>query len=201
MANESIHAIVYPNEEILQSAEEIMFSCDDPIWVLIPTQTCLQELKNLILMNFGDLGRKEITRLLYRMLVVVANSFVYQKMQIKTDTNVSMMFSYHRGIASVFAIELCVQASSPNPSFSLYVNWPVHPPPPEVPHFEDHVEAFTMHLPEMDDPQTGGVNSESGDDEEFIPETQPPIVEPDLGVAHTAAPLRRVSKKQPTISQ
>ncbi|MED6147305.1 hypothetical protein PIB30_042993 [Stylosanthes scabra] len=43
------------------------------------------------------------------MPVAVANVFVYQKMQIKTKANVSMMFSYHRGIASVFAIELCVQ--------------------------------------------------------------------------------------------
>ncbi|MED6177827.1 hypothetical protein PIB30_101713 [Stylosanthes scabra] len=30
-------------------------------------------------------------------------------MPLRTDQNVSMMFSYHRGISSVFAIELCVQ--------------------------------------------------------------------------------------------
>ncbi|MED6203252.1 hypothetical protein PIB30_113670, partial [Stylosanthes scabra] len=43
------------------------------------------------------------------MPVAVANPFFYQKMQIKTDQNVSMMFSYHRGIGGVFEIELCVQ--------------------------------------------------------------------------------------------
>ncbi|MED6158171.1 hypothetical protein PIB30_030341 [Stylosanthes scabra] len=66
-------------------------------------------LKNLILISLGEVGRKEVTRRLYRMPVAVANSFVYRKMPLRTDQNVSMMFSYHPGIASVFAIELCVQ--------------------------------------------------------------------------------------------
>ncbi|MED6128600.1 hypothetical protein PIB30_099445 [Stylosanthes scabra] len=207
MANEGIHAIVYPDGVISQSAEGIMFSCEDPVWILIPTQICLQELKSLILMNLGQLGRKEITRLLYRMPVAVANSFVYQKMQIRSDTNVSMMFSYHHGIACVFAVELCVQledvgasssssnhvepwgggfninegarmpsnrrASSPSPSFSPYVNRTVHAPPPDVPHFEEHDGGIMMHSPEIDDLHAMGVNSDSGEDEEFIPETQP----------------------------
>ncbi|MED6146804.1 hypothetical protein PIB30_038034 [Stylosanthes scabra] len=38
-----------------------MFSCeDDPIWVLIPTQTCLRDLKHLIIMSLGELGRKRL---------------------------------------------------------------------------------------------------------------------------------------------
>ncbi|MED6145969.1 hypothetical protein PIB30_030188 [Stylosanthes scabra] len=106
---DDIHAIIYPNGEISQSSEGVMFSCEDPIWIMIPTQACLQDLKNLILISLGEVRRKEVTRILYRMPVVVANSFVYRKMPLRTDQNVAMMFSYHRGIASVFAIELCVQ--------------------------------------------------------------------------------------------
>ncbi|MED6218280.1 hypothetical protein PIB30_025371 [Stylosanthes scabra] len=109
MATEDIHAIVYPNEKISQSFEGVMFSCEDPVWVLISTQTCLQELKSLILMNLDEVKRKEVTRILYRMPVAMANSFVYRKMPLRTNQNVSMMFSYHCGIASVFAIEFYVQ--------------------------------------------------------------------------------------------
>ncbi|RYQ89291.1 hypothetical protein Ahy_B09g096010 isoform B [Arachis hypogaea] len=53
-------------------------------------------------------GKKKITKLTYRMPVAVANSFAYQKMQIKSDQHVSMMFSYHRSIGSIYSLELCV---------------------------------------------------------------------------------------------
>ncbi|MED6114249.1 hypothetical protein PIB30_078566 [Stylosanthes scabra] len=82
MAMEDIHAIVYPNGEISQSAEGVMFSCEEPVWVMIPSQVSLLDLKNVILVNLGEAGRKE---------------------------NLTMMFSYHCGISSVFAVELCVQ--------------------------------------------------------------------------------------------
>ncbi|MED6163501.1 hypothetical protein PIB30_080515 [Stylosanthes scabra] len=224
---EDIHAIIYPNGEISQSAEGVMFSCEELVWVMIQTQISLLDLKNLILMNLGEVGRKEVMRIFYRMPVAVANTFVYRKMPLRTDQNVSMMFSYHRGISSVFAIEFCVQlqdvggsssssnhvesgrginindgarilpnrrASSPSPSFSSYVNPPVQDPPPEVSQFQDHARAVAIHSPEMDNDQAG-VNSDSGDDDEFIPETQPPNAEPALGLATIAAPLRRVSEE------
>ncbi|XP_015967136.1 uncharacterized protein LOC107490832 [Arachis duranensis] len=43
------------------------------------------------------------------MPVAVANSFTYQKMHIKSDQHVSMMFSYHRSIRSIYSMELCVK--------------------------------------------------------------------------------------------
>ncbi|MED6149860.1 hypothetical protein PIB30_066692 [Stylosanthes scabra] len=196
MAMEDIHAIIYPNGEISQSSEGVMFSCEEPVWVMIPTQMCLLDLTNVILMNLGEFRRKEVTRIFYRILVAMANTFIYRKMPLRTDQNVSMMFSYHRGIASVFAIELFVQlASSPSPSFSPYVNRVVQHPPPEVSHFEDHARAFTIHSLEMDNAQAGGINSDNGDDDEFIPKTQPPIAEPELGLPTIAAPLRHVSEE------
>ncbi|QHO59731.1 uncharacterized protein DS421_3g101440 [Arachis hypogaea] len=75
---------------------------------MIPSQTPLQELKVLILMNTGMVGKKEITKLTYRMLVAVTNSFTYQKIQIKSDQHVLMIFSYHRSIGSIYSLELYV---------------------------------------------------------------------------------------------
>ncbi|RYR03129.1 hypothetical protein Ahy_B06g081963 [Arachis hypogaea] len=57
-------------------------------------------------MNIGMVGKKEITKLTYRMPVAVANLFAYQKMQIKSDQHISMMFSYHRSIGSIYSLEL-----------------------------------------------------------------------------------------------
>ncbi|MED6124180.1 hypothetical protein PIB30_056642 [Stylosanthes scabra] len=188
MANEGIHAIVYPDGVVSQSAEGIMFSCEDPVWILIPTQTCLQDLKILILMNLGQLGRKEITRLLYRMPIAVANSFVYQKMQIRSDTNVLMMFSYHHGIANVFAVELCVQLEDVGASSST----------------SNHVEpgrGFNINggtrMPSnlRASSPSPSFSIDNGEDEEFIPETQLPVVEPNLAIASIAAPLRHVREE------
>ncbi|MED6209209.1 hypothetical protein PIB30_052521 [Stylosanthes scabra] len=145
---------------------------------------CWQDLKNLILMNLGEVGRKEVTRILYRMPVAMANSFIYRKMPLRTDQNVSMMFSYHYGIASVFAIELCVQMEDLGGSSSS----------------SNHVESGR------------GININEGaripanrrarpcrslydDDDEFILDTQPPIAEPELGLPTITAPLRRVSEE------
>ncbi|RYR39046.1 hypothetical protein Ahy_A09g044445 [Arachis hypogaea] len=108
MAAENVYMIIYPNGEISHTAEGITFVCDDPLWIMIPPQTSLQDLRNLILMHTGLVGKKEIMKLTYRMPVAVANSFSYQKMQIKADQHVSMMFSYHRSIGSIYSLELCL---------------------------------------------------------------------------------------------
>ncbi|MED6161022.1 hypothetical protein PIB30_056868 [Stylosanthes scabra] len=78
-----------------------------------------------------------------------------------------------------------------SPSFRSYVNQSVYAPPPVVPAFEDDVQPGLMESPDGDVYQPEGVNSDSGEDEEFIPETQPPIVDP-AGIPTTASPLNRV---------
>ncbi|XP_016172396.1 uncharacterized protein LOC107614776 [Arachis ipaensis] len=107
MASENVYLIIYPNEEISHTAEGITFVCNDPLWIMIPPHTSLQDLKNLILVHTGMVGKK-ITKLTYRMPVAVANSFAYQKMQIKSYQQVSMMFSYHRSIGTIYSLELCL---------------------------------------------------------------------------------------------
>ncbi|RYR16693.1 hypothetical protein Ahy_B04g073729 [Arachis hypogaea] len=109
MASEYIYVVIYPNEKILYTAEGVTFMCDDPLWITIPPQSCLQQLKNMILMNTGLIEKKEISTLIYKMPVTVASSFTYQKMHIKSDQYVSMMFSYHHSIGSIYSMELCVK--------------------------------------------------------------------------------------------
>ncbi|MED6139153.1 hypothetical protein PIB30_081230 [Stylosanthes scabra] len=152
-----------------------------PSWrknVILSSDSYVVSVGDKVAVNLGEVGRKEVTRIFYRMPVAVPNTFVYRKMPLRTEQNVTMMFSYHHGISSVFAIELCVQlqdvggsssssnhvdsgrginindavcippnrrASSPSPSFSLYVNRPVQEPPPEVPLFQDHAGAMAIH--------------------------------------------------------
>ncbi|RYR54535.1 hypothetical protein Ahy_A06g029834 isoform A [Arachis hypogaea] len=109
MASEHIYVIVYPNEKISHTIEGVKFMCDDPFWIMISPQSSLQQLKNLILMNTWLIEKKEIRNLVYRMPVAVASSFAYQKMYIKSDHHVSMMFFYHRRIGSIYSMELCVK--------------------------------------------------------------------------------------------
>ncbi|RYR09908.1 hypothetical protein Ahy_B05g078342 [Arachis hypogaea] len=109
MASEYIYVVIYPNGEISYIAEGVTFMCDDPLWIMISPQSCLQQLKNMILMNTGLIEKKEISTLIYRMSVAVASSFTYQKIHIKSDQHVSMMFSYHRSIRSIYSMELCVK--------------------------------------------------------------------------------------------
>ncbi|MED6165428.1 hypothetical protein PIB30_099421, partial [Stylosanthes scabra] len=122
-------------------------------------------LKNVILMNLGEVGRKEITKIFYRMPVAVTNTFVYRKMLLRIDQNVSMMFSYHRGIACVFAIELCVQLQDVGGNFSssnhvessrgININEGAHMPPNRrasspSPSFSPYVNRPVQHpLPEV----------------------------------------------------
>ncbi|MED6138885.1 hypothetical protein PIB30_078740 [Stylosanthes scabra] len=122
-------------------------------------------------------------------------------MPLRTDQNVSMMFSYHCGIASVFAIELCVQmqdvggsSSSSNhiepgrgininESARMLANRRASSPSPS---FRPYVNRPVQH------PPPEGVNNNNGDDEEFIPRKQPPVVESNLDLPTIATPLRRV---------
>ncbi|RYR05642.1 hypothetical protein Ahy_B06g085479 [Arachis hypogaea] len=85
MASEYIYVVIYPDGEISYTGEGVTFMCDDPLWIMISPQSCLQQLKNMILMNTGLIGKKEISTLIYRMPVAVANLFTYQKMHIKSD--------------------------------------------------------------------------------------------------------------------
>ncbi|XP_016204688.1 uncharacterized protein LOC107645222 [Arachis ipaensis] len=122
---------------------------------MIPPQTSLQDLKNLILMHTGMVGKKEITKLTYRMPIAVANSFAYQKMQIKSDQHVSMM--------------------APSPSFNAFV-----PREQNVAIREARLAPSThVGFDRVPDAAIAGTSDEddiedfSGDEAEAVPETQP----------------------------
>ncbi|XP_015964954.1 uncharacterized protein LOC107488696 [Arachis duranensis] len=216
MAAENVYMIIYPNGEISLTAEGITFVCDDPLWIMIPPQTSLQDLKNLILMHTGMVGKKEITKLTYRIPVAVANSFSYQKMQIKADQHVSMMFSYHRSIGSIYSLELCLNfqdiggsssssnnvegvRNRPADDFGLVQNVSIREARPAsfthlgVDRVSEAANAYTSDEDEIED--------FSGDDPEVVPETQPlhgnavpsTRVEPEGGGVSSSTPAHYLS--------
>ncbi|XP_057747708.1 uncharacterized protein LOC130966905 [Arachis stenosperma] len=181
MVSENVYLIIYSNGEISHTTEGITFVCDDPLWIMIPPQTSLQDLKNLILVQTGMVGKKEITKLTYRMPVAVANSFAYQKMQIKSDQQVSMMFSYHRCIGTIYSLELCLNIQDIGGSSSSSNNvdgvrnlgvtdFVTGPDTSRArsPSFNAHPD---VGIPESSDENE--IEEFSGDEAEVVPETQP----------------------------
>ncbi|XP_057755515.1 uncharacterized protein LOC130974674 [Arachis stenosperma] len=125
-------------------------------------------------MNTGLVGKKEISTLTYRMPVAVASSFAYQKMHIKSDQQVSMMFSYQSSIGSIYSMELCVKLQDVGGSSSSSNNmeelWNFDSD--EAIPFSEIGRARTAHgLADSSD--EGEIEDDSGDEAEIVPETQP----------------------------
>ncbi|RYR59431.1 hypothetical protein Ahy_A05g025317 isoform D [Arachis hypogaea] len=126
------------------------------------------------------------------MPVAVANSFSYQKMQIKADQHVSMMFSYHRSIGSIYSLELCLNfqdiggSSSSSNNVEGVRNRPA----------DDFGLVRDTNTSDEDE-----IEDFSGDDPEVVPETQPlhgdavpPIrVEPEGGGVSSSTPAHYIS--------
>ncbi|XP_016194935.1 uncharacterized protein LOC107635900 [Arachis ipaensis] len=118
---------------------------------------------------------KEITKLTYRMPVVVANSFAYQKMQIKSDQQVSMMFSYHHSIGTIYSLELCLNiqdiggSSSSSNNVDGNANFrEARPSPSTLLGFDRHPDVGIAETSNEDD-----IEEFSGDEAEAVLETQP----------------------------
>ncbi|RYR31922.1 hypothetical protein Ahy_B01g056867 isoform A [Arachis hypogaea] len=188
MASEYIYVVIYPNDEISYTAEGVTFMCDDPLWIMISPQSCLQQLKNMILMNTGLIRKKEISTLIYRMPVAVASSFTYQKMHIKSDQYVSMMFSYHRSIGSIYSMELCVKLqdvggspSSSNNVEEMRNSSAAFVAPTQNTEIPDRRPFPNVHVAYPEGMADGLANSseedeienDSGEEAEVVPETQP----------------------------
>ncbi|MED6219906.1 hypothetical protein PIB30_040186 [Stylosanthes scabra] len=119
-------------------------------WLLLCTPC--GDLKILILMNLGELGKKEVTRLLYRMPVAMQD--------------IGGSSSSFNHVESGRGININEGPRRPNPRASShspnYVNRPERAPHHEVPPFEDHAGASMMHSLERDDVQFGGLTVTTG---------------------------------------
>ncbi|MED6123456.1 hypothetical protein PIB30_049301 [Stylosanthes scabra] len=146
MAIKGIYVVMYLNRKISQSAEGVKFFCKDSIWVSIPTQTSLQELKSLILLNLGELGRKEISRVSYRMSIALQN--------VGGSSSSSNNVDSGRGFETNEGTRTLSNYRASSPSFRPYINQSVHAPPPVVPTFEEDVQPGMMESPDRDDYQS-----------------------------------------------
>ncbi|XP_015950461.1 uncharacterized protein LOC107475345 [Arachis duranensis] len=121
------------------------------------------------------------------MSVAVANSFAYQKMQIKSDQHVSMMFSYHRSIGSIYSLELCLNLQDIGGSSSSSNN---------VEGVRNRGAADFVPAQDTNTSDEDEIEDFSGDEAEVVPETQPlhgdPVpptrVEPEGGGVSSSTP-------------
>ncbi|RYR43642.1 hypothetical protein Ahy_A08g040046 isoform N [Arachis hypogaea] len=98
------------------------------------------------------------------MPVAVASSFTYQKMHIKSDQHVSMMFSYHRSIGSIYSMELCVKLQDVGGSSSSSNN---------VEEMRNSGAGEGIPFLDTDSSEEDEIENDSGEEAELVPETQP----------------------------
>ncbi|RYR74530.1 hypothetical protein Ahy_A02g009267 isoform B [Arachis hypogaea] len=98
------------------------------------------------------------------MSVAVANSFTYQKMHIKSDQHVSMMFSYHRSIGSIYSMELCVKLQDVGGSSSSSNN---------MEEMRNSGAGEGIPFLDIDSSEEDEIENDSGEEADVVPETQP----------------------------
>ncbi|XP_015973725.1 uncharacterized protein LOC107496914 [Arachis duranensis] len=122
MASENVYVIIYPNGEISHTAEGITFVCDDPLWIMIPPQTSLQELKNLILMHTGMFGKKEIRKLTYRIIGSIYSLELCLNLQdIGGSSSSSNNVEGARNVGAADFVSARDISRAPSPSFNAFV--------------------------------------------------------------------------------
>ncbi|XP_057756310.1 uncharacterized protein LOC130975550 [Arachis stenosperma] len=169
MASEHIYVVVYPNGEISHTAEGVTFMCDDPLWIMIPPQSSLQQLKNLILMNTELVGKKEISTLIYKMPVAAATSRCWGSSS--SLNNVEELRNFGAGEAIPFP-----EIGRPrSPSFNAFV---VPTQNAKNPHerssLTTHVAFSEGNADRLaDSSDEDKIEDDSGDEAEVVAETQP----------------------------
>ena len=88
--------LVHHNGEITNTKEGATFCSQNPVSVSISSSVTLLELQNTILRKLGQLNRKQITQVVYRLPIVFGQGVVcYTSFPIGSDDDVSLMFYCH----------------------------------------------------------------------------------------------------------
>ncbi|RYQ84878.1 hypothetical protein Ahy_B10g104379 [Arachis hypogaea] len=90
----------------------VIFECDNPILLRTWRVSSLSELKSLILSNLCGLGRKEIGRVVYKLLAPLGNGvFWFCLFWLQGDEHVRLMFDIHGRIMAEQVMEFSVEVS------------------------------------------------------------------------------------------
>ncbi|RYR74565.1 hypothetical protein Ahy_A02g009286 isoform B [Arachis hypogaea] len=120
------------------SDNRVIFECDNLLLLCIRRISSLFELKSPILSNFGGLGRKEIERVVYRLLAPLGNKVLrFRLFRLQGDEHVRLMFDIYGRIMAEQVIELSAEVGDVCGSGSVHSTFvqddpPLAPPPIHV---------------------------------------------------------------------
>ncbi|XP_052113090.1 uncharacterized protein LOC127744784 [Arachis duranensis] len=101
---------VYSNCLIRNGDNEVVFECENLVLLRTQRVASLSKLKSLILRNVADSGRKEVERVVYRLLVPMENRiFRFRLFWLYDDEHVRLMFDIHDRIMAEQVIELSAE--------------------------------------------------------------------------------------------
>ncbi|XP_052119386.1 transcription initiation factor TFIID subunit 4b isoform X2 [Arachis duranensis] len=105
----TVFILVHPNGYVEDTVDG-PFQSSEPLLMSIHRQKSLLELKNLILRNMGELERKQISRMAYRLHVKIGpQASDCQVFWLKSDQDIQLMFGYHDSNSELRCIELYVK--------------------------------------------------------------------------------------------
>ncbi|MED6113210.1 hypothetical protein PIB30_068736 [Stylosanthes scabra] len=98
MGCSDVFVLVYPNGYIKDTVGGSTFENAEPLLMNIDThhQESLLELKNLILRNMGELGKKQISKMAYLLHVIIGPQLSKSRvLWLNSDKEIQLMFDYH----------------------------------------------------------------------------------------------------------
>ncbi|KAL4307862.1 hypothetical protein AHAS_Ahas16G0320700 [Arachis hypogaea] len=118
----TVFILVHPNGYVEDTVDG-PFQSSEPLLMSIHRQKSLLELKNLILRNMGELERKQISRMAYRLHVKIGpQASDCQVFWLKSDQDIQLMFGYHDSNSELRCIELYVKVEDRISSASSKAN-------------------------------------------------------------------------------
>ncbi|MED6123458.1 hypothetical protein PIB30_049348 [Stylosanthes scabra] len=106
--SEFFYVVIYPNGVIRYDEKGVLFESSAPIMFRSHSLETLSELKNLILANVSEAGRKQIGKVGYRFRSILpgGRGFVNHLFWVTGDDYVRVMFEVHRKLMPLQVMEL-----------------------------------------------------------------------------------------------
>ena len=92
--------LVHHNDEITNTEERATFYSQNPVSVSLSSSITLLELQNTILRKLGQLNRKQITQMIYRLPTTFGQGVVrYTSLPVGSNNDVSLMEFWWLGLS------------------------------------------------------------------------------------------------------
>ncbi|XLU62751.1 uncharacterized protein LOC107605601 isoform X1 [Arachis ipaensis] len=149
MACSDIFVLVQPNGYIKDTVGGATFQSWDPLLMNFDTdhQESLLELKNLILANMGELGRKKISHMAYKLHGIIGPQLSDSRViWLTSDQDIHLMFDFHVSNCELRCIELYIKVEDMISSASSKAN-------PQVVQSDNIESTITSDIPKFCVPQ------------------------------------------------